>query len=444
MAELINSVNPFAFIGIGTGLKEEQNLFLPNSEFYKTTDEFLSIASKKALLNFKDAAILLKGARSFEFEKIKRLLQQKSHDTRLEINLNNLVHNLHYFRKKINPETKIMAMVKASSYGSGSFEIASVLEFNGVDYLSVAYADEGVELRKAGIKSPIMVMSPETDAFEDVIDFQLEPEIFSFRVLRLLKECIKIKSPEKPIPIHLKLDTGMHRLGFNEEDVPELILELKNTPEIEIKSIFSHLVASDDPSYDDFTVHQINLFESLSQKIAQETNSSPLLHLSNSSGVSRFSNAHFNMVRIGIGLYGIGTDPKEQTELLLVSSLKTKISQLRKLKKGETVGYSRNGVLTKDTLVATLPIGYADGFDRKLGNGKGFVWIKDKKCAVIGNVCMDMIMVDASDLAVEEGEDVVIFETDKQIRELAVATDTIPYEILTSISSRVKRIFIQE
>ena len=444
VSKMIQSIEPSLFVGIGKGISNYKDFFKGPCEFYSSTEDFVSYLQNHSLFKYKDAAILLKGSRVFEFEKIQRILQQKSHDTRLEINLNSLINNLKCFRKKIRPETKIMAMVKAASYGSGSHEIASILEYNGIDYLSVAYADEGVELRKAGIKTPIMVMSPETDAIEDIIDFQLEPEVFSFRVLALLKEVIRKKALEKPFPIHIKLDTGMHRLGFNEEDLDRLIEELNPCPWFEIKSVFSHLVASDNPSLDDFSNQQIELFKKLSSKIITETNSSPILHLCNSGGISRFPSAHFDMVRLGIGLYGMGVGKEEQKELQAVSSLKTKVSQLRKVKKGDSVGYNRKEILTKDALIATLPIGYADGFSRKLGNGKGFVWIKGIPCNVVGNVCMDMIMVDVSETPVKEGDDVVIFENSEQIQLLADAMDSIPYEILTSVSSRVKRIFILE
>lgn len=444
LAKMINIFNPSLFIGVGDGFSEYRQLFTVKAEFYSNTPDFLLRHQEHSLLKFSNAAILLKGARSFEFEKIQRVLQQKSHDTRLEINLSALRANLMSYRKKIKPTTKIMAMVKAASYGSGNHEIASVLEYNGVDYLAVAYADEGVELRKAGIKLPIMVMNPEQDAIEDILEFNLEPEIFSFRILSLLCNVIKNKALKNPVPVHLKFDTGMRRLGFSETEIPRLSNELNSCALIEIKSVFSHLVASEDSSFDSFTLEQINLFQRMCTKLSEITKSKPLLHICNSAGISRFPDAQFDMVRLGIGLYGIGATASEQAELQAVSCLKTKISQIKKLNPGETVGYNRKGIIKKNAEIATLPIGYADGFSRRLGNEKGFVWINGNKCFVVGNVCMDMTMVDVTGLQAKEGDDVVIFENIEQIKMLANAMDSIPYEVLTSVSSRVKRVYFQE
>ena len=336
-----------------------------------------------------------------------------------------------------------MAMVKASSYGSGSYEIASTLQFHRVDYLAVAYADEGVELRKAGITLPIMVMSPEVQAFEDIVNYNLEPEIFSFRVLHLFDEYLKQNSVTG-YPVHLKLDTGMHRLGFEEADTEKLVGETRKNDRIKITSVFSHLAATDEESMDDFTREQIAAFKKTSKKITDALSYPVLLHICNSGGIARFPEAHFDMVRLGIGMYGVAVNETEQKQLVNVGTLKTTISQIKHLNAGDTVGYSRKGKITKPTTIATVPIGYADGLSRKLSNGNGYMYIKGRAVPLIGNVCMDMCMLDITGIECREGDEVIIFDSIEKLNAISQKAETIPYEVLTSVSTRVKRIYVQE
>jgi alanine racemase len=430
-------------IGIGKNISEHKEFFQNNSEFYEGTDDFtLKIpALTPALAN---STILLKGARSFGFEKISRSLQQKSHDTVLEIDLNKLVANINYYKGLLMPGTNIMCMVKAMGYGSGSSEIARTLQHVGVNYLAVAYADEGLELRNAHIDLPVMVMSPELDSLEDIIQFNLEPEIYSFRILGAFSKQLDRSGISEPFPIHIKIDTGMHRLGFEEKDWNDLAELLVKSPQVKVQSVFSHLVASDNPDLDDFTRQQIKLFEQACSVLEQKLGYTFLKHICNSGGISRFINAHYDMVRLGIGMYGVGINSDEQQKLENVGSLKTKISQIKQVNKGDTVGYNRNGKVQSDTLIATIPIGYADGFRRELGNGKFGVYINGQYCKTVGNICMDMCMIDINSVACKEGDDVIIFENFDQISKMSQILNTIPYEVLTGISSRVKRIYIQE
>lgn len=443
VAELIDKKGISRLIGIGPGISEQADLFHVEKSFYPSTHDFLN-EFNNAL--FHNETILLKGARIFGFEAISKIIQQKAHETVLEINLNSIVHNLNYFRSKVKAETRIMAMVKAFSYGSGSFEIANILQFHRVDYLAVAYADEGVELRKAGITMPIMVMNPEEQSYDAMILYNLEPEIYSFRVLNLFEETLKRseRPNQQPVMIHLKLDTGMHRLGFEEADINELIVKIQNNKQLHIKSIFSHLAASDEPEHDDFTWQQIKSFTTMSEKIKTHFAYPIYKHILNSAGVSRFPDAQFDMVRLGIGLYGIGANTTEQLQLQNVSTLKTSISQIKNIPANETIGYSRKGVAINDMRIATVPIGYADGLSRKLSNGKGRMIIKGKTAPIVGNVCMDMCMIDITDIAANENDEVIVFGNENPITEVAKDIGTIPYEVLTNISRRVKRVYFQE
>ena len=382
----------------------------------------------------------------FGFEAISKVIQQKAHETVLEINLNSFVHNLNYYRSKLKAETKIMAMVKAFSYGSGSFEIANILQFQRVDYLAVAYADEGIELRKAGITMPIMVMNPEEQSYDAMIQYNLEPEIYSFRVFGLFEEAVKrsVHNGSQSVSIHIKVDTGMHRLGFDEKDLNELIVKIKNNKHLIIKSIFSHLAASDEHEHDEFTWKQIKQLNVMSDNIKSHFDYPILKHILNSAGISRFPDAQFEMVRLGIGLYGIGANVTEQQQLQNVSTLKTSISQIKNIAANETIGYSRKGVATRDIQIATVPIGYADGLSRKLSNGKGKMMVKGKPAPIIGNVCMDMCMIDITDIKANESDEVIIFGEGYSISDVAKDVGTIPYEILTNVSRRVKRVYYQE
>ncbi len=442
VAKLLKDKSISRFIGIGKALARYQSKFKLEKEFYTDTESFLD---KLQSSHFYNETILLKGARIFEFEQISKALQQKSHETVLEINLNALIGNLNYYRSQLRPETKVMAMVKAFSYGSGSFEIANVLQYHHIDYLAVAYADEGVELRKAGITVPIMVMNPEEQSFGAIFKYNLEPEIYSFRTLNiLLREIESNNVSNKTIPVHIKLDTGMHRLGFEEKDISELITLLKSEKKIQVRSIFTHLVASEDINEDDFTVQQINKFLNCSDKLKADFGEEILCHVLNSSGISRFNQYQFDMVRLGIGLYGISADGEEQKRLLSVSSLKTTISQIKHLKQGDSVSYNRKWTAKRDTQTATIPVGYADGLNRKLGNEVGFVYIKNQKAPIIGNICMDMCMLDVTGIEVSEGDEVIIFNDSDSIKKLTACLGTIPYEILTNVSRRVKRIYFYE
>ena len=430
-------------IGVGEEIAEFSMLFPENAMFFKSTNNCLDNIAQIPIQN---ACILLKGARVFEFEKIADVLQEKSHETVLEINLSALLQNLNYYRGLLKPNVKTMAMVKAFSYGSGSAEIANVLQHNGVDYLAVAYADEGIALRKAGITLPIMVMNPEKDGLLAMIEHQLAPEIYNFRILEAFSNIAKNRAgyEENPIKIQLKLDTGMHRLGFEEADLPELCKHINAMPWFEVEAVFSHLAASSEPDFDDFTQLQIQRFTDWGNYIQQQTGRTFLRHILNSGGISRHTSAHFDMVRLGIGLYGIGSK-EEQPFLQHVSSLKTTISQIKELAVGETVGYNRRGKITQPSRIATLPIGYADGFLRKLGNGKGCVFINGQAAFTIGGICMDMCMVDITHLPhVKEGDTVIVFGNPQHIHQMAETLDTIPYEVLTGISARVKRIYFQE
>lgn len=427
-------------IGIGEVISRNQQFF-KNGVFYQTTEAFLE---KHPIIQFQSSLILLKGARKFEFEKIVNRLIQKVHGTVFEVNLDALTNNLNYYRSKIGSGTKIMVMVKAFAYGSGSAEVASLLEYHRVDYLGVAYTDEGVILRQNGIKLPIMVLNPQPESFAKLIEYNLEPEIYSFKIFSQYLEFTS-SFANKSFKIHLKLDTGMHRLGFEEQDIEQLIEQLKQNSHIIIASIFSHLVGADESEHNGFSKSQIEKFDLMSQQITKSLDGiKPLRHICNSAGIIRFPDAKFDMVRLGIGLYGVEITGTEQHFLQTVGTLKTIISQIKNLKKGETIGYSRKGILSKDSRIATIAIGYADGFDRGFSQGVGKVLVNGVACPVIGNVCMDMTMIDVSDAICEEGDEVVIFGKNLSIRDLAKTIDTIPYEILTGVSERVKRVFYKE
>ncbi len=429
------------FVGIGPELFKNKAFFdFDKSFFYQNTADFLSHFN---LMDFQEEVILIKGARLYEFEKIVNRLALKAHETVMEINLNAVVHNLNFYRSKLKKSTKIMAMVKAYSYGSGSFEIANVLAYNKVDYLAVAYVDEGVALRQAGIKLPIMVMSPEESGFELMLTHQLEPEIYSLNVLKSFIEFLTIKKASA-FPIHLKMDTGMHRLGFEESDLPELVAILKNSKLVKVLSVFSHLASSDNSSLDQYTQKQLSLFEKITTQLKENLAVDFMKHIANTAAILRFPDAQYDMVRLGIGLYGIENVGNFEDQLQTVGTLKTTITQIRKVPAGETVGYSRKGVLTKDSLIATVKIGYADGYARRFGNGVGEMLVGGQLVKVVGNVCMDMCMLDVTGLSVNEGDEVIVFGSQYSINELARKAETIPYEILTSISQRVKRIYYYE
>ena len=426
-------------IGIGETISKFKNKFL-NCICFHDTDTFIAEIDQ---LNFNNETILVKGARSFHFEKIVSALEEKTHETVLEINLNALSHNLSFFKSKLKPKTKLMVMVKAFGYGNGGFEIAKLLEHHKVDYLGVAFADEGISLKNDGIHLPIMVLNPESTSFSAIIQHQLEPEIYCLKGLRAFLKIAEQKKLKK-YPIHIKLDTGMHRLGFEEEQLPELIATLKENQSVTVKSILSHMATSDDLEHHEFALYQIGLFDKMSSLLMSELKIKPIRHILNTSGISNFPKAQYDMVRLGIGLYGISNDPEEQPNLENVGTLKSVISQIRTIDAGESVGYGRRFMATKTTKVATIPIGYADGISRHWGNGIGYVTIHEQQATIIGSVCMDMLMVDVSHLSCIEGDEVIIFGENPTVNYLAETLQTIPYEILTGISQRVKRVFYRE
>lgn len=424
--------------GIGKELYQHQHIFQLESEFYADRDEFEKHFARS---HYSSSAILLKGARQFELEKISALLQQKAHQTVLEINLNALVHNLNTFRKLLQPETKIMVMVKAFSYGSGDIEIAQLLQHQNVNYLAVAVADEGVQLRNAGITIPIVVMNPEHDSFQNIIDFNLEPNIYSTQLLEQFTKAVE-EFGLNNFPIHIKIDTGMNRLGLKtEEEVEEIIAFIKNNIHLKIQSVFSHLAGSDEPELDDFTQEQFKRFADLSALIENAFSYKIDKHILNSAGIERFPDQQMDMVRLGIGLYGIS---QSGLALQQISTLKTTVSQVKIVNTNETVGYNRKGKIKHQSRVAVVPMGYADGINRRLGNGLGSAFVNGQTARMIGNICMDMLMLDVSNLEVNPGDNVEIFGPNISISNVAQLLETIPYEILTGISQRVKRVYLQE
>lgn len=439
VSQLVTANKINRIIGVGNIINQFKELF-ENGTFFNSTSEFLSQIDQ---INFSDETILIKGARSFEFEKIVSLLAEKTHETTLEINLNALSHNLNFFKSKLKPTTKMMAMVKAFGYGNGGFEIAKLAEHHKLDYLGVAFADEGISLKNAGIKMPIMVLNPETTSFLAIIQHQLEPEIYS---LKGLKSFLKIAEQLnlQSYPIHLKLDTGMHRLGFEKDSLVDLITILRNNKRVEVKSILSHMATSDVAEHKAFSLAQIKLFETLSNSIMEELNIHPIRHILNTSGISNFPEGQFDMVRLGIGFYGVSNDSDEQKFLENVSTLKSVISQIRTIPAGDSVGYGRRFMAEKTMRIGTIPIGYADGISRLWGNEVGFVTIKNQKAPILGSICMDMLMVDVTNIDCFEGDSVIVFGESPTVIEIAKKTHTIPYEILTGISQRVKRIFYRE
>ncbi len=441
IASILRAKPPTRLIGIGEAISRNAGLFNTEKTFFATTSDLLNHINE---FNFRDEAILLKGARSFEFEKISRALQEKAHETVMLINLAAIAHNLAYYRSLLKPSTKIMAMVKAFSYGSGSFEIANSLQFHRADYLAVAYPDEGVELRNAGISLPIMVMNPEPGSYDLLLKYRLEPEVYSFRTLQLAAEAVKHSGSNEKLPIHIKLDTGMHRLGFGDENIEELISVLAETSTLQVKSIFSHLAASGSDKHKDYTLSQIEKFKKWSDKMIAALPYPVMRHILNSAGIARYPEAQFDMVRLGIGLYGVGNNATEQRKLENAGILKSVISQVRQLKKGETVGYNQSGLLEKDSTIATIAIGYADGISREFGNGKGKVKVHGKQAPVVGDVCMDMLMIDITGIDTKEGDEVIIFDDNVSLLQVAKDMNTIPYETLTSLSGRVKRVYVHE
>lgn len=438
VADLVHSRGVDRIIGVGEEISAYASRFEIEKQFFRSTNELLASGVLSGLRN---EVVLIKGARVFHFDDITDVLELKVHETILEINLNALTANLNYYRNKLKPETKMVCMVKASAYGAGSFEVAKTLEDQRVDYLAVAVADEGADLRKAGIHCPIIIMDPEVSAFKTMFDYKLEPEVYSFQ---MLEELIKAAEREgvANVPVHIKVDTGMHRLGFAPSDMPRLAERLHRQSTVIPRSIFSHLVGSDSDRFDPFTRRQIETFEAAAADLQKEFNHKIIRHICNTAGIERYPGAQFDMVRLGLGLYGI--DPYTNRILHNVTTLKTTILQIHDVPADETVGYSRKGVLSRDSRIATLPIGYADGLNRRLGNGHAYCLVNGKKAPYVGNICMDVCMIDVTDIDCKEGDKAIIFGDDLPVTVLSDVLETIPYEILTSVSGRVKRIYYQD
>ena len=428
------------FIGIGPELTAQADkIQIADKLFFADVPHFLS---SEAFATLRDELILLKGSRSFGFDQITEQLEQKVHETILEVNLNAVVENLNYYRSFLKPETKMVCMIKADAYGAGAVEIAKTLQDQRVDYLAVAVADEGVTLRKAGITANIMIMNPEMTAFKTMFDYELEPEVYSFRLMDALIKAAR-KEGITGWPVHIKFDTGMHRLGFDPvEDIDELVDRLIHQQAIIPRSVFSHFVGSDSDGFDDFSARQFALFEEGSRKLQTAFTHHILRHMDNSAGIEHFPERQMDMCRLGIGLYGV--DPRDNRILHTVSTLKTTILQLRHVPKGETVGYSRKGKIERNSVIAAIPIGYADGLNRHLGNRHGYCLVNGQKAEYVGNICMDVAMIDVTDIPCKEGDQVEIFGEHLPVTQLSDELDTIPYEVLTGVSNRVKRVYFQD
>ncbi len=436
--QLINSSEFTRVLVVG----EEELIGLENKvqvDHFKSTEELISQLSQ---YDFRNHFVLIKGARKFRFEQIAKVLEEKNHRTQLEIDLNQLSRNLDIYRNKIKSNTKLMVMVKAFSYGTGAIEIPRLLEVEGVDYLGVAYTDEGIVLRNSGIKIPIMVMNPEPGTFADLIKYELEPEVYSLEELdELVKDLIVLD--RKEYPIHIKLETGMNRLGFIEEEIPKLIQYLKSQPEVYVKSIFSHLSSADDKLQKEFTLDQLTKFENYSSQILSAFSYPIERHVLNTAGIDNYNDYQYNMVRLGIGLYGINAG-ENNIDVKPISKLKSVIIQTKKLKNGDSIGYGRKTIANENMTIAMLPIGYSDGLRRNLGNGKFNLYLNGKPCPIVGNICMDICMIDVTGLNAKVGDEVELFGNYNSIEDVAKAMNTIPYEVLTSISQRVKRVYYKD
>ena len=440
VSELIAKRGIDRFVGIGPEISSQAaQIEIGQKWFFANVDDFVQSSVFKSM---RDEIVLLKGARPFGFERISDLLEQKVHETILEVDLNAVVDNLNYYRSFLKPETKMVCMIKADAYGAGAVEIAKTLQDHRVDYLAVAVADEGVTLRKAGITQNIIVMNPEMSSFKTLFDYDLEPEVYSFRLMNALVKAARHEGITG-WPVHIKLDTGMHRLGFDpKKDIDELIDLLKHQSAIIPRSVFSHFVGSDSDDFDNFSATQFRVFDEASQKIQGAFSHKILRHIDNSAGIEHFPERQLDMCRLGLGLYGV--DPRTNNILSTVSTLKTTILQLRRVPKEETVGYSRKGKLERDSVIAAIPIGYADGLNRKLGNRHCYCLVNGQKAEYVGNICMDVALIDVTDIQCEEGDSVEIFGKNLPVTVLSDVLETIPYEVLTSVSNRVKRVYFQD
>ena len=446
VSELVQKRGVQKLIGIGPDISAQESAFhVAEKYFYATTEEFLASAAFQQLC---DELILLKGSRRFGFDRITELLEQKVHETILEVDLNAVVDNLNYFRSFLKPETKLVCMIKADAYGAGAVEIAKTLQDHRVDYLAVAVADEGVLLRKAGITANIMVMNPEMSSFKTLFDYDLEPEVYSFRLFDALVKATR-KEGITGWPVHIKLDTGMHRLGFDpQNDMDELIDRLKHQQAVMPRSVFSHFVGSDSDDFNAFSARQFELFDEGSRRLQAAFSHKILRHMDNSAGIEHFPERQMDMCRLGIGLYGVNPYVLETgsqvSPLKTVSTLKTTILQLRHVKAGDSIGYSRKTILERDSIIGAIPIGYADGLNRHLGNRHGYCLVNGQRADYVGNICMDVAMIDVTDIPCHEGDSVEIFGPNLPVTVLSDQIDTIPYEVLTGVSNRVKRVYYQD
>ena len=438
VAEMLKSRGVERLIGVGPAISAAHTLFSIKKSFYPTSEALLESGE---LDTIHDEIILLKGARNFGFEQIAKALSLRVHETTLDVNLEAIAENLHFYRSFMKPETKLTCMVKASAYGAGSVEIAKTLQERGVDYLAVAVADEGAELRRAGITAGIIVMNPEMSAFGTLFEYELEPEIYSFNLLDALIRAAR-RQGITDFPVHLKLDTGMHRLGFNPKtDIPVLIDRLSHQRALIPRSVFSHFVGADSDGFDDYSEKQFKLFDEASRTLQAAFPHKILRHICNSAGIERFPERHLDMVRLGLGLYGI--DPIDNRVLHNVATLRTTILQIRDVPAGDSIGYSRKTVLDRPSRIAAIPIGYADGLNRHLGNRRGYCLVNGQKADYVGNICMDVCMIDVTDIPCREGDSVEIFGDALPVTVLSDLLGTIPYEVLTSVSNRVKRVYFQ-
>jgi alanine racemase len=431
-------------IGVGEKISHQKIAFvtegIPELAFFPSVD---ALRKEWHQFNFKDETILLKGARVFELEQVDRLLEQKVHQTMMEINLTAMVHNLKQFQQLLQPATKLMVMVKAFSYGSGSYEIANVLQYHKVDYLAVAYADEGIELRKSGINLPIMVMNADESTFDVLVQYNLEPDLYAPGILQSFAEFLK-KQGIQQFPVHIELETGMNRLGFSEAQLPVLI-DLLRTPVFKVQTVFSHLAASEDPQHDAYTQQQGDLYMRMVQQLLDVLPYRFIMHISNTAGIIRHPQWQLDMVRLGIGLYGTDSTNKQVLDLREIGTLRSTIAQIKELKEGETVSYGRRGIVKHNARIATVRIGYADGYPRSLGHGAGKMWLNGHLAPVIGSVCMDMTMIDITGIPnIREGDEVIVFGGELPAKQVAHWGGTIPYELLAGISQRVQRVYFEE
>jgi alanine racemase len=442
LSKIFDNHNITKMVVVGNEMRNRHGYFpVVEKYFYATTNELLTHLDD---INIRDEAVLIKGARSFKFERVVQALQLKTHQTILQIDLAALIQNLHFFKKLVRPETKIMAMVKAKSYGLGDAELINELCYNQIDYLAVAYTDEGIALRKRNITKPIVVLGAEASGFDLMVRYHLEPEIFNLFYLKELIATLQNYSEIESFSIHIKVDTGMHRLGFDPDEIDEMLQWINSCSQLKIASVFTHLAASEDVKEDVFTQNQMDKFNTVCQKIDRQISYPYLKHILNSAGIVRFPKTQYDMVRLGLGLYGFCPLPEVQQQLQSVITLKSVITQLKKVKKGETIGYNRTFTAQKDMQIAIVPVGYADGFPRELSNGVGTMRVQHKNCPVVGKISMDMNMIDVTGLDVAIGNEVIIYDTENSLQKIGANIGKTTYELLTAISKRVPRIYVRE